>query len=248
MIYVTGDCHGNYARFNRKYFSPRTEMSKDDYVIICGDFGLWDTSKEQKYWLDWLENLPFTLLWVDGNHENFDLVETYPIEEWHGGKVQFIRPSVVHLMRGQVYELQGKKFFTFGGAQSHDIAGGIVEKDDIEGRRHCEAAYQFGGIPYRVNHESWWEQELPSESELEEGRRNLEKHSWKVDYIISHCAALSSQSLLLVKNEEPNRLTLFFEEIKERCTFSHWYFGHYHRDGQINDRETVVYCEKIRIE
>lgn len=55
------------------------------------------------------------------NHENFDRLMAYPVEEWHGGKIQRIRPSVIHLMRGQVFELEEKKLFTFGGASSHDI-------------------------------------------------------------------------------------------------------------------------------
>jgi hypothetical protein len=77
-----------------------------------------------------LEEKPFTTLFGSGNHENFDLLAEYPVEDWHGGKVQRIRPSVIHLMRGQVYSIQGKTFFTMGGASSHDINGGILEPDD----------------------------------------------------------------------------------------------------------------------
>lgn len=39
MIYVTGDCHGNYRRFATEIFPEQKEMSKDDYVIICGILG-----------------------------------------------------------------------------------------------------------------------------------------------------------------------------------------------------------------
>jgi hypothetical protein len=74
-------------------------------------------------------------------------LNAYPVEEWHGGKVHKIRPSVIHLMRGQVYELQGKKFFTFGGAQSHDISGGILELDDPDlyekRRKLSELIYKY---------------------------------------------------------------------------------------------------------
>lgn len=51
-----------------------------------------------------------------------------PIEYWNGGKIHRVRPSVIHLMRGQVFNLQGKMFFTFGGASSHDIQDGILDK------------------------------------------------------------------------------------------------------------------------
>lgn len=108
-IYMTGDTHGEFARFKKDIFYEQTELSKDDYVIICGDFGgVWDGSPTDRYWLNWLEEKPFTTLFVSGNHENFELLAEYAVEDWHGGKVQRIRPSVIHLMRGQVYEIEGK--------------------------------------------------------------------------------------------------------------------------------------------
>ena len=104
------------------FFRNKMKCKKDDYVIICGDFGVvWNKDEESKMEtiiLDWLECKSFTTLFVSGNHENFDRLMDYPVEEWHGGKIQRIRPSVIHLMRGQVYELEGKKIFTFGGACS----------------------------------------------------------------------------------------------------------------------------------
>ena len=51
------------------------------------------------------------------------------MEQWRGGKVRKIRPHVMHLMRGQAFELQGCTFFAMGGAQSHDIANGILDMD-----------------------------------------------------------------------------------------------------------------------
>ena len=109
MIYITGDCHREYRRFNTQNFPEQKEMTKEDYVIVCGDFGgVWSfekEDKEEKHLLDWLEEKPFTTLYVDGNHENFDRLYGYPIENWQGGKVHKIRPSVLHLMRGQDFEI-----------------------------------------------------------------------------------------------------------------------------------------------
>ena len=122
MVFATGDTHGNFLRFRPENFPEQENMTKNDYVIICGDFGgVWDGSKKERQTLDWLESLPFTVLFVSGNHENFDLLKKLPVEEWHGGKVQFIRPHVIHLLRGQVFEIEGYTFFTMGGASSHDI-------------------------------------------------------------------------------------------------------------------------------
>ena len=188
MIYVTGDCHGNYRRFATEIFPEQKEMSKDDYVIICGDFGYWDESKEQKYWMKWLDSKPFTTLWIDGNHENFDLLKKQKAVKWHGGNVQFIQPSVIHLMRGQIYELEGLKIFTFGGAKSHDISGGILETSDPRFRAKRKKLDKNQEL-YRINHVSWWKEELPEEEELAEGLRNLIQNNWSVDYIISHCCS-----------------------------------------------------------
>ena len=33
MIYITGDCHSNFERFNTWNFPEQKEMTKDDYVI-----------------------------------------------------------------------------------------------------------------------------------------------------------------------------------------------------------------------
>ena len=99
-------------------------------MIVCGDFGcVWNGDKSDDPQLDRLEALPFTVLFVDGNHENFDALNEHPLEQWHGGRVNKIRPHVIHLMRGQAFELQGCTFFTMGGAQSHDIADGVLDMD-----------------------------------------------------------------------------------------------------------------------
>ena len=79
MIYVTGDTHGDFRRFSTDIFPEQKEMTKEDFVIICGDFGgIWcqednrKAMKNENYWLDWLDQKPFTTLFVCGNHENFD--------------------------------------------------------------------------------------------------------------------------------------------------------------------------------
>ena len=49
MIYATGDTHGGWMhRLNMASFPEQKDMKKDDYVIILGDFGLWDDSRDRK--------------------------------------------------------------------------------------------------------------------------------------------------------------------------------------------------------
>ena len=157
MVFMTGDTHGNWMkRLNVDSFPEQKEMTKEDIVVVAGDYGLWDDSKSEKYALDWLEGKPFTTVFVDGNHENHDMLDSMPVEEWHGGKVHFVRPSIIHLMRGQVYEIEDKTFFTFGGASSHDIRDGILEPDDPHFKRKKKQLDRNRAL-YRINHVSWWE-------------------------------------------------------------------------------------------
>ncbi len=250
MIYITGDTHRDFRRFNVHNFPEQREMTKDDYVIICGDFGgIWDQgqeSPEEKYNLDWFESRSYTLLFVDGNHENFDCLYEYPVKEWHGGKVHEIRPHVLHLMRGQVFDIDGTTFFTFGGASSHDISGGILNMDDPDFRKRKKHLNDIGAF-YRVNHVSWWAQELADETEMEEGRRNLAAHNNTVDFIVTHCCSTSSQVLIGGSKFKPDRVTDYLEEIKETVTFKKWFFGHYHDDRNLYGQEILLYTQIIRI-
>ena len=62
MVYATGDTHGNFLRFTTENFPEQKQMGRNDYVIICGDFGgLWNDTAEERYWLDWLNNKPLYL-------------------------------------------------------------------------------------------------------------------------------------------------------------------------------------------
>ena len=174
MIYATGDLHGNTLRFQPRYFPEQAEMTKNDYMIVCGDAGLvWHGDKNDDPQLDRLEALPFTVLFLDGNHENFDALNEYPVEQWHGGKVHKIRPHVIHLMRGQAFELQGRTFFTMGGAQSHDIADGILDMDSPDFYGQYDSLRR-NRRQFRINHVSWWQEELPSDEEYAEARQTLE--------------------------------------------------------------------------
>ena len=82
MIFVTGDCHGDFQRFSRKHFPQRRQMGRDDYMIVAGDFGgVWNGSSEERKRLDWLNEKPFTTLFVTGNHENYWMLRELPVED-----------------------------------------------------------------------------------------------------------------------------------------------------------------------
>ena len=222
MIYVTGDTHGNFERFQPEYFPEQAELTKNDIVIIAGDFGgVWFGDSRDDASLDWLESLPFTLAFVDGNHENFDALAVYPVEMWCGGKIQRIRPHVLHLMRGQIFELDGYRFFTMGVAMSHDIG--------------C-----------RTEHISWWRQELPSGEEYAEARQNLDRIGWEVNYIITHCAATGTIRGRKHYNRA-NQLTDFLREIREKARYDYWIFGHYHDNRMIDSTHILLWEQIVQI-
>ena len=161
MIFITGDTHGDFRRFSTDHFPQQKRMSRNDCAIVTGDFGgVWDDSPREAYWLDWLEEKPFTTLFVDGNHENFEKLNALPVHTWHGGKVHYVRPHVIHLMRGQVFEIGGVTFFTMGGAASHDIQDGILDpassgfEQEYWFKRRTRQTFRVKGV-------SWWSRNCP---------------------------------------------------------------------------------------
>ena len=280
-IYVTGDTHGINAhgpfsfdgylrRFSTTSFPEQDEMTKEDYVIICGDFGgVWSTNRSsaeepssEKAGLNWLEQRPFTTLFVPGNHENYDrltgcrnqrlmdswfyaempceekkkLSQGYPRNVWHGGHVRTLRPSVMMLERGDIFYIDGKTCFAFGGARSHDIQDGIIDRKDYDSDtsfRNAIRLYRLTGMMFRVNHLSWWEQEMPSKDEMDFGLRTLKENDNCVDFIISHCCPQEIASFMGFYAAD--ELTSYFDEVAHTVKFKRWYFGHYH------DTRTIFY-------
>lgn len=227
MIFLTGDTHGSvYFQKLKNFAEENVGLTKDDYVVIAGDFGgVWSAATLENDLASY-EALPFTVLFIDGNNENFDLLNKYPVSEWNGGKVHFVKPDIIHLMRGQIFDLDGKSVFTFGGGTSFDKLR-------------------------RKEGESWWFREIPSYKEFDEGLSNLKKRGNKVDIIITHSideGALYYPPLMQrlggVHSYPENQMLRNFEDIVK---YGHWYFGHYHIDAKITDKKTALFKDFIRI-
>ena len=224
MIYITGDTHipADIGKLSSKRFPEQKNLAKNDYVIICGDFGgVWDESNEEKYWIKWLNKKSFTTIFIDGNHENFDLLKSFPTIDFYGATAHKISDSIFHIKRGEVFEIEGIRFFAFGGASSHDKE-------------------------YRTEGKNWWKEELPSNEEIQNAIRNLNGVNYSVDYIITHCAANSIQREIATYEE--NILTDFFEELISKTKYKKWFFGHYHEDRVIDDRHVAVFDKVIKLE
>ena len=258
-------------------------MGKEDYVIICGDFGgVWDTdrfrvreSPSEKAGLDWLEQKPFTTLFVPGNHENYDrligcrnerllgswfyakmppeekekLRQGYPRKQWHGGFVRVLRPSVLMLERGGIFIIDGKSCFAFGGAKSHDIQDGILDPaafpDEDSFRREYKARSR-GMI--RVKGISWWEEEMPDRSEMEYGRKNLLAYMEKhdrIDFVFTHDAPASDK--IFLGYGEVDELNRYLESLREIMKYGKWFYGHLHDNRRVFDNNCLLYEQIIRI-
>lgn len=202
---MTGDCHGDFNRFATKNFPQLKEMDWDVLLsrVILGVYG------PGSWWMGTKEDKPFTTLFVDENHENFDLLNAYPEQQWHGGRVQMARPHILRLMRGQIYEIGGLTWFTMGSAASHDIDDGIL--DPVE--PNFEYKYwrmKRMGAYFRVLGQSWWPEEMPSEAEYAEAEANLERAGWTVDCVRTHCAP-TSVTKVLDPSYQPDKLTDFLK-------------------------------------
>ncbi len=217
MIYITGDMHGETQRLTANTLKM---LNENDTLIICGDFGfVWDDSRKEQRFLNSLQNRKYTICFVDGAHENFKLLKTYPVIEWKNGKVHKICENVFHLMRGQVFHIEGQRVFTMGGGESPDI----------------EILYE---------NDSWTAEAIPTQEELLEGANNINKAKYELDLIITHEPPATIKGLLQLNETENLQLTVlntYFDELTKVCSYKKWYFGSMHVDKQVSQTQTAVF-------
>lgn len=197
---------GGVEKLSFDRFPAQAVMRKDDYLLVCGDFGfVWNSKSWNEFkWRMWFEAQRYTTLFIDGNHENFDDLSDYDVEMWNGGKVHIINNSIIHLMRGQIFNIDDATIFTMGGAKS-------IDRDQRE----------LGA--------SWWLQEEPSKEEYDEACDNLLRANYEVDYVVTHtCPTSLVKKISKINFDDPvsRSLEYFFHEIK----YKKWYFGHFHQD------------------
>lgn len=188
-------------------------LTKDDFVAVCGDLEMIDVDDASRAAnIAKLEALPYTTLFIDGNHEEYEALERYPVEEWHGGKVRRISDSVLFLMRGQVFEVEGKTFFAMGGAPTFHKARllGLIEGPDPG---------------------------MPSEAEKAVAKANLANHGWRVDFVLTHTAPTGIVTQIPERRHVfASELNTWLEDLEKEISFSRWLFGHYHCDHEIDGR------------
>lgn len=228
-VYVTGDIHSGLDMQKLRDWELGDSLTSDHYLIVAGDFGFpWGFSAEECADIAWLESRPYTVLFVDGNHERFDHWEERPMEPWHGGLTQRLSDTspIRRLTRGEVFELDGSTVFTMGGAASNDRQ-------------------------YRKEGRSWWPEEIPSVEEMGHCRASLDRVGWKVDYVVTHEAPADLAGQLCREREREyldDRLQRFLGELDGRLGWRAWFFGHYHGDEWRDARHRLIYRDIVPVE
>lgn len=219
MVYVTGDMHGDLTRLSHPALR---RLKQGDVLLVCGDFGfVWDNSPAEQKRLKRLSKLKYTIAFVDGRHENFTLLEEYPTVEWQGAPAQQINERVYRLLRGEIYDIEGKSYFAFGGGES----------DDKE---------------FRVPGVSWWPQELPSPEEMQKGLANLAAHGNRVDCIITHVPSLKASSRLNPKLAADG-VSMFLSGIENIVSCDKWFFGSLHADKAISAQRRAMFADVVPV-
>ncbi len=228
-VYVCGDIHipsvRDFKKLTSKWWPEKKDLTKDDYLIILGDVGLiWyelthHRIVEEIYWKKWFQDAPFTTLFIDGNHENHPRLQELERVKMFGGTVGKVSDNIFHLRRGEIYTIEGKKIFTFGGASSWDKSS-------------------------RTEWIDWWSGEVATWTETEFALENLENNGSSVDFILTHTAPKDIGSMLVGEKVEGDPTCDFLSFIAQYVNFKEWHFGHFHMDKQISSKYFVHYNGK----
>lgn len=221
MVYITGDMHGDPTRFAEKGMK---RLKKGDTLLICGDFGyIWEGGAAEEKLLKKWGSRKYTVAFLDGVHENFDLLETYPLEDWNGGKARHIVGNLWHLPRGEIYEIEGKSYFVLGGG----------EEPEREMRKEAN---------------TWWEREMPTEEELRAACQRLAQRGNQVDFVLTHEPSAKAGGQMITRYRELNGVHLFLSVLENSLKFSHWYFGALHMDKVVSRNHTAVFRAVLPVE
>ena len=215
--FLKGDIHGNL--FEIIDFINRFNLGKNDNIIILGDCGIaWrkdkkDLAQNIKLWNEYGNGVK--LYFIDGNHENFNILNSLPIEN-NMGK---IADNIYHLRRGQVYEFENKKILVCGGADSID-------------------KYR------RIENFTWWKEETISQETIDD------IPAGHYDYVLTHCCPRSifeknriylSTLQFLDENKINHSSEDMLEQLKNKITFDHWFFAHYHINRNLDEKFTCLF-------
>lgn len=218
-IFLTGDFERN---IDRKDWSKLSNTTKDDYLIILGDFGvLWNNDEDdsERFYKDWFNDQPWTTLFIDGNHENFYRLKQLKPIDMFDSIVGKISNSIYYLYRGEVYTINNLKFLCMGGATSID--------------RHM-----------RIDGVSWWKEEIPTYHEFDRCMANAIKHAY-VDYILTHTLPYNA-ILSMDFSYIPCSVSKFLSNLAPMIKCKRWFSGHFHINKSY-EKYQILYDEVLQL-
>ena len=220
MIYLTGDIHANFRDYRLELMS---HLKEDDIVIFLGDFGFNWNNTIMECFRDHFK-FPCTVLFLSGNHENFDILKSLPSKEMFGGEVGIFCEGVYHLKTGEVYTIDNKKFLVFGGALS-------IDKE------------------HRILGTSYWEEEIPSIKDFHRALDNLKKNDYKVDYLLTHtCNENIIKDMFNYSKVIPDKTATMIRVLESEIKSPYInYFGHFHEHMEKGNHK-CLYMEMRKID
>ncbi|MEG0541382.1 MAG: metallophosphoesterase [Angelakisella sp.] len=214
MIYLTGDLHGDKKRFRARKLR---KLKKGDTLIICGDFGfIWDGSKRENRLLQRIGRLRYHVLFVEGAHDNMELLEAYPVELWNGGRTHAISGNLRHLIRGERFTLEGVSILAMGGGLRPDD----LQADDEQLRRA-----------------------LPLQEDIVAICSRMQEYDWQADLVISHQAPTNIDGCITQRICDVSLLTTMLDLVQQKSKFRLWCFGCYHQNKPVPPFYRALYDE-----
>jgi hypothetical protein len=219
-LFVTGDLHCPLDIKKLDTFNNENKLDETDIFVILGDAGLlWDDDGERKEWIQKIEHYPFTTFVIAGNHENYDMIEKLPRVMKYNGAAREVHSKLFYDVRGEVYNFNGRLCLTVSGGNS-------VDKDR------------------RVAGVSWWPQEQIEIGDIKTAKRNLSRYNNNIDYIFTH---VGTSSVVKSFGFNPDSCVIAIDEILCNIKYKHHYFGHYHIDKNISQKQTILYDDFIEL-
>lgn len=220
-IILRGDTHGNAMQLETFFDWNNNNLTGEDIVIVLGDFGIiWQDREKTTKILEILGSHKCQLAFVDGNHENFNLIkEMEIIIEWNGGRAGLLPGGIIHLLRGEIYNINGKRIGVCGGANS------------IDKYRRTEGV-------------SWWADEEITKENVVELLSNAGDNT-HLDIMLTHdCPAKMTKQVALfsgVNGAEISNSQKMLDIIDNSLKIDKWYFGHWHIDMKFDNKFECLY-------
>lgn len=141
-VLLVGDLHGDVFALQRAF--RQAYYNEAVAIVQLGDYGFgWRRDGDQCWFAtitsDLVAETSIPFYFIDGNHENFDLLEKYAVGE---NGLREVATSVYHIPRGECVTFGETRFLALGGAYS-------VDK------------------PNRKTGVSWWPQEAITEEDVQ---------------------------------------------------------------------------------